>query len=102
MLSLSLSLTHTHTHTHTQLIPLLVKSLNYHDVELRISSLESLHLLVEDTPSSISAYVPTLIPILLNLAKSPETMVMWEHTHTHTHVRAHTHTHTQTHRQFGV
>lgn len=58
----------------SNLIPVLVKSFDCPDVELRISSLESLHLLIIDTPSSITSYVPTLIPIFLDLVKSPDTM----------------------------
>nr|QZX63208.1 DNA repair/transcription protein MET18/MMS19 [Halisarca dujardinii] len=56
------------------LLPLLVQSLSCSDSQLKVSSLESLLLLIEDTPTSISSYVPTLVPILLDLAKSSDAL----------------------------
>ena len=77
---------HTHTHTHTrahkhtqththQLLPLLLESLSSDEIGLKVSTLQGLLSLIEDTPQSVIEHVPTLVPRLLTLARDKASMV---------------------------
>lgn len=66
-----------------QILPLLMESLQARraggggedDVELQVSTLDSLCTLIEDTPAVVGPHVPALVPRLLELAQSSPRMV---------------------------
>ncbi len=66
---------HTHAQT-TQLLPLLLKSLSSSEVGLKVSTLQGLLSLIQDTPLSVAEHTPTLVPRLLALAQDKASMVM--------------------------
>ena len=58
-----------------QLLPLLLASLGSEDAGLSHSTLEGLLPLIQDAPSAVSDHVNTLIPRVLALASTADSMV---------------------------
>ena len=64
-----------------QLLPLLLESLGSEDTGLSQSTLEGLLPLIQDAPGAVSDHVTTLVPSVLALASTPDSMVSSSSTH---------------------
>ena len=58
-----------------QLLPLLLESLGSEDAGLSQSTLDGLLPLIQDAPGAVSDHVTTLVPSVLALASTPDSMV---------------------------